>query len=216
MPRQYNRTNYMKVDPSQMNKADLEKLIYNIASTVNARIDAAKKLAKADELLEIFLDNDTNEMLAMTARIKQTDPQMFTKSGKLKKRVRKIAKTQGDLEDIANNLLDIVTKAPATQLAKSEVKVIEEEYPDVIKSIRKGNKLTLEGLKFTVKRVAHEEITDEENPNLAYSAGLVSEAIKLYKRDKDLAAKEYLDAVGFDIAEKERKEKEKKIKNKKG
>ena len=209
MPRQYNRTNYMKVDPSQMNKADLEKLIYNIASTVNARIDAAKKLAKADELLEIFLDNDTNEMLAMTARIKQTDPYMFTKSGKLKKRVRKIAKTQGDLEDIANNLLDIVTKAPATQLAKSEVKAVEEEYPDVIKSIRKGNKLTLEGLKFTVKRVAHEEITDEENPNLAYSAGLVSEAIKLYKRDKDLAAKEYLDAVGFDIAEKERKEKEK-------
>ena len=61
MPRQYNRTNYMKVDPSQMNKADLEKLIYNIASTVNARIDAAKKLAKADELLEIGMLCDVKE-----------------------------------------------------------------------------------------------------------------------------------------------------------
>ena len=142
MPRQYNRTNYMKVDPSQMNKADLEKLIYNIASTVNARIDAAKKLARTDQLLEIFLDEDTNEMLAMTARIKKTDPQMFTKTGKLKKRVKKIAKTQTDLEDIANNLLDIVTKSPATKLAKSEVKTIEKTYPSVVKSIRKGNKIT--------------------------------------------------------------------------
>ena len=199
MSRQYNRANYMKVDPSQMNKADLEKLIYNIASTVNARIDAAKKLARTDQLLEIFLDEDTNEMLAMTARIKKTDPQMFTKTGKLKKRVKKIAKTKTDLEDIANNLLDIVTKSPATKLAKSEVKTIEKEYPSVVKSIRKGNKITLKGLKATVKRVAHEQITDEENQNLAYSTGLVSEAIKLYKRDNDLAAKEYLDAVGYDI-----------------
>ena len=199
MSRQYNRTNYMKVDPSQMNKADLEKLIYNIASTVNARIDAAKKLARTDQLLEIFLDEDTNEMLAMTARIKQTEPKMFTKTGKLKKRVKKIAKTQSDLEDIANNLLDIVTKSPATKLAKSEVKTIEKAYPSVVKSIRKGNKITLKGLKATVKRVAHEQITDEENQNLAYSTGLVSEAIKLYKRDNDLAAKEYLDAVGYDI-----------------
>ena len=202
MTKIYNKIDYISYDILSQTDDELRKLIYNGAAAINQRIKEAYKLYnKNDELDNVFLTTDTNEFLKMLDNIKTSNPDLFTKQGNVRKTVKNITTTRQELESVAQDILDLMNETPATKQARQEVETLKQSFPNVYDAIRKGNKTILKGLEETVRKVANGEITDAENPYLEYSVDLAREAGRLYNRNRDSAAKEYLEAVGVKIKE---------------
>ena len=201
--RTYNKRDYVKIDPAKLSTNQLKELINNMAATVNARVKAASKLAKSDQLLNQFLNENTSDLLQMVDSLRKTNPEYFTKSGTLKRSVSNLIKNGSNLVDIASAYQDIVVQDPATTTAKKEVAKLEQSMPEVIKQYRKGNKYVVAGLNKKIQDVAQGLINPEESQYTAYTEDMASAAGKLYREKRDAGARDYLIAIGKEEVERD-------------
>jgi len=114
MARKYNKTDYGSLNPYELPSKDLRQIMYNLASTANARIKAAKK---EDSFIQAVSD-----VSYFTEKLKKAHPEYFTKNGMIKKRVAKMSdqEVRDMIDDVATYL--IVGK----KTAKETKKYIEE------------------------------------------------------------------------------------------
>jgi len=99
MARKYNKIDYGSLNPYELPNEDLRQIMYNLASTANARIKAAKK---EDSFIQAVSD-----ISYFTKKLQATHPEYFTKNGMIKKRTAKMTdqEVRDMIDDVASYLI---------------------------------------------------------------------------------------------------------------
>lgn len=195
----YNKIDYTTYTIQDKTDVELRKMIKNASATINQRIKAVRKTKGTDKLLDLFLNETTNDFLGMLDRIQKSNSTLFTNSGLVRTSVKNISKTRTDLEQIAQDVLDMINLETAVKSAKSQVKSLTKSNPEVVNQIKSGNDLVYKGLKKTIERVSLGDLSDYENEYIAYDYETAREAGYKYNENQDSAAEAYLTAVGKNV-----------------
>lgn len=146
MARNYEKLDYVNLEPSNMTESELRKNIDKAASAVNARIRAAQKIT----------GYEGSTFWANYQLKQEQDPKFFnSKTNRAKRSVKSFSRQE--LEDYLNALADLMIDTPVKQEFESWDK--KDDFHKALSNIRKYDPETFRKI---IKKIKDKPIEDDQ------------------------------------------------------